>query len=109
MQAIPGTPAVDDFVLQAQRNGYDVVGREISVRTPFGQRRYDVVLRDRTTEAVTAVEIKSSRSAFERFDAPARQQFAADRWLMNEGGLHAIGKADGTFIDDVIKILWEVP
>jgi hypothetical protein len=42
-QAIPGASSVDDFAAQAQKNGFDVLGREISVNTPFGQRRYDLV------------------------------------------------------------------
>lgn len=108
-QGIPGANAVDDFVAQARKNGFDVVGKEISVKTPFGQRRYDVVLRNRQTGTATGVEIKSSRAAFNRFDEAARQQFAADRWLTNEGGLEAIGKAKGVFIEDVVKTLWEVP
>ncbi len=108
-QAIPGATAVNDFVEQAERNGLDVLGREITVNTPFGQRRYDIVVRDRATGAVTGIEIKSSRGAFHRFDGPARQQFAADRWLREQGGLHAVGGAKGLFIDDAVKILWEVP
>jgi RHS repeat-associated protein len=107
-QALPGTAAVDDFVAQAQKNGFDVVGRNISVNTPFGRRTYDAVIRNPQTGMVSGVEIKSSRSAFERFDPPARQQFAGDRWLRNEGGLDATGKAEGLFIDDAVKILWEV-
>jgi hypothetical protein len=106
-EAIPGASAVDDFAAQAQRNGFDVVGREVTVDTPFGQRRYDLALRNQQTGAVTGVEIKSSEAAFTRFDAPARQQFAADRWLNARGGAEAVGKLKGTQIDDAIKILWE--
>jgi len=86
-QAIPGATAVDDFAAQAQRNGFDVLGREVSVMTPFGRRKYDLVIQDRTTGAVTGVEIKSSLSSFKRFDEPARHQFAADRYLRTSGGL----------------------
>lgn len=86
----------------------DVLGREVSVNTPFGQRKYDLVVRNRVTGAVTGVEVKSSQKAFERFDEPARQQFAADRWLNREGGLEAVGKNKGMFIDNSIKSLWEI-
>lgn len=55
------------------------------------------------------VEIKSSGSAFGRFDAAARQQFAADRWLNSQGGSQAIGKQQGLVIDSAIKVLWEAP
>jgi hypothetical protein len=106
-QAMPGGTAVDDFAVQAQRNGFDVIGREVSVDTPFGRRRYDLVIRDRATGAITGVEIKSSQSAFKRFDEAARQQFAADRWLRTQGGLDATGNNKGLFIEDAIKILWE--
>lgn len=108
-QANPGSTAVDDFAAQAQRNGFDVVGRQISVNTPFGRRVYDLVIRNRATGAVTGVEIKSSQSSFRRFDKHARQQFAADRWLRSQGGLDAVGKAKGLFIPNAIKILWEIP
>jgi hypothetical protein len=66
------------------------------------------VVRNQATGAVTGVEIKASRSALDRFDAAARQQFAADRWLRQNGGLDAVGKGNGFFIEDCIKILWEV-
>jgi hypothetical protein len=108
-QRIPGASAVDDFVAQATDNGFDVVGREITVNTPFGARRYDVVLRNRQTLEVTGIEIKGSEAAFSRFDAPARQQFAADRWLNMQGGLEAVGGHQGLMIDNALKILWNVP
>ena len=106
-QATPGEAAVDDFILQAKENGMKVVRREATVRTPYGNRRYDLVIEDRLGR-FTGVEIKSSRAAFSRFDKAARQQFAADRWLNTEGGLQAVGKNKDLFIDNTIKILWEI-
>jgi hypothetical protein len=108
-QRIPGAPTVDDFVAQAGDSGFDVIGREITVDTPFGARRYDVVLRNRQTLEVTGIEVKSSEAAFSRFDAPARQQFAADRWLNMQGGLEAVGEHQGLMIDSALKIHWKVP
>ncbi len=104
-QASPGSSAVDDFASTAQKNGYAVLGREVSVRTPFGRRRYDLVVRN-GNGPITGVEIKSSQHAFQRFDAAARQQFAADRWLRMNGGLNAMGNNKGLFIEDCIKISW---
>lgn len=57
----------------------------------------------------TAVEIKSSLKAFKAFDADARRQFAADRWVNMRGGVTAVGQYKGLTIESTIKILWEVP
>ena len=103
-----GLNPVDDFIAQAEKNGFKVVGREVQVNTPFGARRYDVLLRNRSTLKSTAIEIKSSESAFERFDEAARQQFAADRYV-NRYGADAVGRFKGTRIEETAKILWEVP
>lgn len=54
---------------------------------------------------VGGVELKSSLNAFNRFDAPARQQFSADRWI-NEFGAQGVGQAEDIFLDNTIKILW---
>jgi hypothetical protein len=105
-QRPPGFSAVDDFASKAENNGFDVVGREVVVNTPFGQRRYDVVLRDRMTGAVHGVEVKSTQSAFEKFDEAARQQFAADRWV-NRWGAEAVGRFKGLRIEGSSKLLWE--
>jgi hypothetical protein len=106
-QRIPGSTAVDDFAAKAVQNGFDVVGREVSVKTPFGQRRYDIVLRNRETGAVHAVEVKSTLNAFEKFDDEARQQFAADRWV-NRWGADALGQYEGVRIEGSSKVLWEL-
>ena len=107
-QRIPGTAAVDDFEKQALEYGFEMVGREISVNTPFGRRRYDVALRDPETRQVHGFEIKSSRAAFDRFDQAARQQFAADRWLNQAGGAQALGKYKDREIHRATKLLWEL-
>jgi hypothetical protein len=103
---IAGAQAVDDFIANAEANGAQVAGREVSVQTPFGLRRYDVVLRDPATGALQGVEVKSSVGAFNRFDAAARQQFAADRWV-NQYGADAVGQnASLGRIQGSSKILW---
>jgi len=105
---IAGARAVDDFIAQAEANGMQVVGREVTFDTPFGARRMDVILLNPETGGVGGVEIKSSLGAFERFDAPARQQFSADRWI-NSFGAQGTGRYKDIFIDNTIKILWPPP
>lgn len=97
--------AVDDFIANAQASGLQVAGREVTVRTPFGPRRYDVVLRD-SSGALHSVEIKSSAGALKRFDAPARRQVSADRWV-NQSGADAIGQnASLRRIQSSSRLLW---
>lgn len=103
-----GARAVDDFIVQAERNGFEVVGREVSFRTPFGNRRMDLVLRNLETGKVGGIEIKSTKGAFDRFDKAARQQFAGDRWI-NTHGADAVGQFEGLSIDHTMKILWPAP
>lgn len=105
---IAGARAVDDFMVQAEANGMQVVGREVTFDTPFGARRIDVILRNLETGQVGGVEVKSSLGAFNRFDAAARQQFAADRWI-NQFGAEAVGQNAGLRIDNTIKLLWPAP
>lgn len=103
---IAGAQAGDDFIANAEANGMRVAGREVSVQTPFGLRRYDVVLRSPATGELQGVEIKSSMGAFNRFDAAARQQFAADRWV-NRYGADIVGQnASLGRIQGASKILW---
>jgi hypothetical protein len=107
-QGIPGSSAEDDFAAKARDHGFEIVGQHLRVNSPFGQRDYDVVIRDPVSGRILGVEVKSSVDAFLRNDEAARQQFAADRWLNREGGLDAIGKGKGIHIDEAIKILWEL-
>jgi hypothetical protein len=99
----PGFNAVEDFANQAQANGYNVLGREVSFDTPFGLRRYDLVLQDPITEATSGIEIKSSEGAFDQWNA---QQFNADRWINLNGGATSIGSKPGITIDSTYKIQW---
>ena len=109
-QTTPGSSAVDDFVAQAEQNGYTVIDREVTFETPFGLRRYDVILENPETGATGGIEIKSSMEAMDRWDAAARQQFAADRWInMLEEGATSIGMKYNITITSTYKILWELP
>lgn len=83
-----------------------VVGREVTFITPFGNRRYDLILRNPATNATSGIEIKSSASAMDRWDAAARQQFAADRWINMNGGATSIGGKGGITIESTYKLQW---
>ena len=101
-----GEKAVDEFIEHIEGNGMQVVGREVSVRTPFGLRRYDVVVRNPVSNELEGIEIKSSLGALDRWDAAAKQQFSADRWV-NQFGAYAVGKwASIGRIVNTTKILW---
>ncbi len=104
-----GIDPVDSFIEEAERNGFEVLGREISVKTPFETRRLDVVLRNSETGQVGGIEIKSSMEEFLKFK---KEQFAADRYI-NQTGAEAVGEnaraAGVRRIDSVMKVLWEGP
>jgi len=111
-QFVPGERAGLDpakaFVAQAEQRGFDVLGEEVTIRTPFGARVVDAVLRSPSGE-IGGVEVKSSPGAF---NALYRAQFAKDRWISRFGG-KAVGSnvegipKDSRKIHSMIKILWE--
>jgi filamentous hemagglutinin len=86
----------------------EVVGRRVTVRGPFGEREIDVVVRD-ASGRLHGIEIKSSESAFTRFDEAVRQQLANDRWI-NQYGADVVGpwrtERGLDRIDSSTKILW---
>jgi len=98
---------VDDFIAHAEANGFQLVGREVTFKTPFGNRRADVLLMDPRTGRISGFEVKSSVQEFNRFN-PA--QFAADRYI-NRFGANATGEKAVELgvseLDNMTKILWE--
>jgi len=104
-----GLDPVDDFIEHAKANGYEVLGKEISFKTPFETRHVDVVIRNPLTGKIGGVEIKSSAEEFAKLKP---EQFAADRWI-NRFGAKAVGKnakaAGVTSIDHTVKIQWPPP
>jgi RHS repeat-associated protein len=100
-----GNAARDDFIANMEANGFILAGKEVYADTPFGERIVDTVWRDPETGLNYGVEIKSSMGALKRFDADARRQFAADRWI-NYYGVVAKGRYKGLRIDGTCKILW---
>jgi hypothetical protein len=92
--------SVEDFVLHAQRDGYEVLGREVSVAIPDSPNRiYDVLLRDprlpQGADSILGVELKSTLGAFNKFN---KQQTFADQYVNRFGG---------TLIGDNAKSLQE--
>jgi RHS repeat-associated protein len=105
-----GIDPVDDFIAQAEANGFEVIGREVTFHTPFGQRHVDVLLRNLSNPSqIGGVELKSSLEAFERLEP---QQFAADRYI-NMFGARATGEKAAELgvvrLDSTVKILWPPP
>lgn len=102
-----GVDPVDDFIAHAEANGFQLVGREVTFKTPFGNRRADVLLMDPRTGRISGFEVKSSVQEFNRFN-PA--QFAADRYI-NRFGANATGEKAVELgvseLDNMTKILWE--
>lgn len=102
-----GKDPVQDFIEHAKANGFEVVGEgEITVETPFVNRRPDVVLRNPQTGRVGGVEIKSTPREFAKRNA---SQAAADRWI-NTFGARAVGRnaenAGVKQLDYMMKIQW---
>ncbi len=107
----PGKAAVDDFIKHAEANGYEVLGRDVTVRTSLGDRHVDVVLRNPVTGKVGGVEIKSSENAFDKLDDLAHRQAAKDLWI-NEFGGEVIGvnaPLGLRTLNFTMKILWKIP
>jgi hypothetical protein len=97
---VPGSPAVDraEAIINS-REGYRVVGREISVRDADGTlRRYDLVATNPKGEYV-GVEVKggtASRTA---------QQRRVDESLASAGGLDTVGsRAMDAGIDRIVSV-----
>ncbi len=109
-QSSPGSSAEDEFAALAKANGFEVK-RNVTFKTPFGNRRFEVVLRDPKTGKASGVEVKSSEGAMNRNDVGSRQQFAADRYINRQAisgkRVVAIGQHTGTEIESTYKIRWQ--
>jgi RHS repeat-associated protein len=103
-----GVDPVDDFIAHAEANGLEVVGREVTFRTPFGLRRADVLVRNTETGKIHGVEVKSTDAEFDKLNP---QQAAADKWINAQGARATGQKAKDlgiTRIEGMVKIRWEV-
>jgi hypothetical protein len=77
--AAPGTRSAENFADFLRNNGTDVVGTELSVRTPVGIRRYDIVTRN-TDGSLFGLEIKTggaTPNAYQRFSDMYVNRFGA--------------------------------
>lgn len=83
------------------------MGTEVSVRTPFGLRRYDVVIEK--VGLFHGIELKATRGAMNRWSWEARQQSAGDRWMNGRGGAETVGvwrERNLLRVDTATKIQW---
>jgi hypothetical protein len=106
-----GIDPEEAFINEALRNGFKVLGRRISIRVPFGNKKIrvvDVVL-ESPEGKVGGIEIKSSIEEFAKWDKEIAQQFANDRYI-NRFGAEAVGEnarsAGITKLNYMIKIQW---
>ncbi len=79
-EAAPGTMKANEFAEFLKTNGMDVVGTEIVVQGPVGDRRYDIVVRDQNGK-LHGIEVKSgsaSKDSYQRFTDYFINQFGAD-------------------------------
>lgn len=106
-QSPPGSSAENQFAAFMEANGFTVV-RNVSVRTPFSpdKRTYEVGIVDPATGEIDAYEVKSTRSAMERRDPPARAQFSSDRYVNMKGRVDAIGAHKGKIVRSATKLGW---
>lgn len=96
---VPGTPGVDAVETYLAGSGYDIKGREISVRNKDGKlRRYDIVVVS-PEGAVVGIEVKSGGAT-----RSSRQKNIDDE-LIDSGGLKTVGEraiqAEVSVITDV--------
>jgi RHS repeat-associated protein len=82
-------PGTGDFVenlvnLQYQANGYQYLGRQIPIETPFGTRVVDLQFADPNTGEVFNVEAKTNESEY------TSQQQQLDEWIEEHLGIKTI-------------------
>ena len=105
---VPGTPGVDQvekmIKTSPEYSGYEILGKEISVRSKSGKlRRYDIVVR-KPDGTVSGIEVKSGTAV------RTPQQRMIDNELLKNGGMETVGNnaknRNISFIDtvEVIKV-----
>ena len=84
---VPGTPGVDEVQDYLSGKGYNILGREISVRSTFDGsiRRYDIVIKDKNGNCI-GIEVKSGSAT----RTSSQKNF--DESLNQNGGFPTIGK-----------------
>ncbi len=79
-----GQKGVADHLREEEAAGHRVKGEEVTIKTPLGRRRTDVLIEE-TSGNVRAVEVKTGKSPY------TPEQQAKDRWIETHGGV-AVGK-----------------
>ncbi|WP_267107172.1 hemagglutinin repeat-containing protein [Xanthomonas sacchari] len=95
-RAPPGTKSASDFADFLSRNGVDVVGTEMVVKGPLGDRRYDIVVRDATGN-LQGIEIKTGGAKKTPY-----QDFTD--MFVNQFGARGVGRISGETVKSNITI-----
>jgi RHS repeat-associated protein len=86
-QPASGTAMAREFAAFLAENGMDIVGNEIVVKTPWGTRVYDFVVR--VNGRLHGVEVKMNSAE------PTREQRFIDSWVNNGGRPTGTGRIRG--------------
>jgi filamentous hemagglutinin len=95
-EAAPGTMKADEFAAFLKNNGMNVVGTELVVQGPVGDRRYDIVVRDANGK-LHGIEIKSgsaSKDSYQRFTD----------YFINQFGANGKGRISGERVESAITV-----
>lgn len=94
--APPGTVKADEFAKHLESNGMEVVGTEMVVKGPLGDRRYDIVVRDASGK-LHGLEVKSGTA-----NKTSYQEFTD--YFVNEFGAQGKGRLKGEFIESTTTV-----
>ncbi|WP_241088825.1 Hint domain-containing protein [Pseudomonas viridiflava] len=94
--APPGTVKADEFAKHLESNGMEVVGTEMVVKGPLGDRRYDIVVRDASGK-LHGLEVKSGTA-----NKTSYQEFTD--YFVNEFGAQGKGRLKGEVIESATTV-----
>lgn len=92
----PGTVKANEFAKHLESNGMEVVGTEMVVKGPLGDRRYDIVVRD-TNGKLHGIEVKSGTA-----NKTSYQEFTD--YFVNEFGAQGKGRLNGKIIESATTV-----
>ena len=94
--APPGTVKADEFAKHLEANGMEVVGTEMVVKGPLGDRRYDIVVRDANGK-LHGLEVKSGTASKTSY-----QEFTD--YFVNQFGAQGKGRLKGEVIESATTV-----
>ncbi|SHN31846.1 filamentous hemagglutinin, partial [Pseudomonas asturiensis] len=94
--APPGTVKADEFAKHLEANGMEVVGTEMVVKGPLGDRRYDIVVRDANGK-LHGLEVKSGTAS-----KTSHQEFTD--YFVNQFGAQGKGRLKGEVIESATTV-----